>query len=280
MNRRVRTGFSPCPNDTFMFHGLVSGHTLVENLIFDAVLEDIEELNRRAIADADPLDVTKLSVSALAHIAGKYRVLSSGAAIGRGCGPLVVQKANSKPLSLSSLSGQRIAIPGEYTTAHLLLRIFASANPDTRFMRFDQIMPAIAEGTVDAGVIIHEGRFTYEDHDLVAIADLGELWEGETGLPLPLGVICAHSSLGEDLTRKIETGIENSILAGREEPAHARSFIREHAQELNDDVCAAHIDLYVNDYSVNLGSEGRRAITALLQKGAEAGALPETPPLW
>jgi 1,4-dihydroxy-6-naphthoate synthase len=209
MSLGLAIGFSPCPNDTFMFHALVTG--AVEGPAVVPWLADIEALNERAIAGVDPLPVTKLSVHALAHVAGRYVPLATGAALGRGCGPLVVARPGVLPTepraALQALAGLRVAIPGRYTTAQLLLRSLAPAPRETVQLRFEAILPAVADGSVDAGLIIHESRFTYAQHGLVAAADLGVLWEEETGLPLPLGVIAVLRERGEALARALELGI-------------------------------------------------------------------------
>jgi 1,4-dihydroxy-6-naphthoate synthase len=283
--RVIETGFSSCPNDTFMFHGLISGDVAVPGLRFEPRIADIEALNLQALGPA-PLPVTKLSANALAHLCERYTVLDAGAALGRGCGPLVVRRAEDPGLiGLSDLRGRSVAIPGHYTTAHLLLRTFyaeaVGAEPlDVRVMRFEQIMPAVAEGRVDAGLIIHESRFTYAEHGLVELADLGQLWERATGLPIPLGMICAARSLAPATIDAIEAGLRDSVALAFAEPERSRGWIREHAQELDDEVCRRHIALYVNEFSRSLGGEGRAAIDELLARGRASGFLPAGPSCW
>lgn len=281
MSDALTIGFSPCPNDTFMFHALVAGE--VPGLRVQPWLADIEALNLRAIG-ADPLPVTKLSVHALAHVRERYTVLASGAALGRGCGPLLVARPGvfdaDQPLALQRVSRRRVAIPGRYTTAYLLLRALAPALTECVVMRFEAIMPAVAAGEVDAGLIIHESRFTYPAHGLVQVADLGVLWEAETGLPLPLGVIAVQRALGDSLAGALEQGIARSIAAARARPAAAWPYIRAHAQEMDEAVCRQHIALYVNEFSLALGDEGRAAIDALLARGEAAGLLPAGPSVW
>lgn len=286
--RTIETGFSSCPNDTFMFHGLISGDVVVPGLRFEPVIADIEALNLRAFDRARALPITKLSANAVAHLSDRYTVLTAGAALGRGCGPLVVRRATDQQLtSLADLRGRSVAIPGEYTTAHLLLRTFyaeavgsGGAGLDVRIMRFEQIMPAVAEGRVDAGLIIHESRFTYPAHGLVELADLGLLWERATGLPIPLGMICAARSLEPAIIDAIEAGLRRSIELAFAEPERSRAWIREHAQELDPEVCRRHIELYVNQFSIELGAEGRAAIDALLARGRASGFLPAGPSPW
>ena len=280
--RVIETGFSSCPNDTFMFHGLIMGDVVVPGLRFVAAMADIEALNLRALDRDRALPVTKLSASALAHVSDRYTVLSAGAALGRGCGPLVVRRAADSHLqSLADLRGRSVAIPGHYTTAHLLLRTFYGEAPlDVRIMRFEQIMPAVAEGRVDAGLIIHESRFTYPAHGLVELADLGVLWERSTGLPLPLGMICAARTLEPAILDRIEDGLRRSVELAFAEPERSRAWIREHAQELDPEVCRRHIELYVNDFSIALGGEGRAAIDELLARGRASGFLPPSASPW
>lgn len=278
--RVIETGFSSCPNDTFMFHGLISGDVVVSGLSFESAIADIEALNLRALEPSRALPVTKLSASALAHVSDRYTVLAAGAALGRGCGPLVVRRADDSTVqSLADLRGRSVAIPGHYTTAHLLLRTFYSeavgeAPLDVRVMRFEQIMPAVADGRVDAGLIIHESRFTYPAHGLVELADLGVLWERSTGLPIPLGMICAARTLEPAIIDAIEDGLRRSVELAFAEPERSRAWIREHAQELDPEVCRRHIELYVNDFSIALGDEGRAAIDELLARGRASGFLP------
>lgn len=275
MSKALPIGFSPCPNDTFMFHALVSGEVEVPGFAVSPWLADIEALNERALGN-DPLAVTKLSVHGFAHAADRYRLLRSGAALGRGCGPLVVARKDGaqEAMALPALAGRRVGIPGRYTTAHLLLRLFAPATIEVVPMRFEAIMPAVVAGQVDAGVIIHEGRFTYAGHGLVELADLGALWEADTKLPLPLGVIAVRRELGLPLARLLEERLRASILAARAHPEASAGYVRRHAQEMDPEVCRRHIALYVNSYSIELGEEGEAAIAELLARGAAAGVLP------
>lgn len=269
--RTIEIGFSPCPNDTFMFDAMVRVPGFVPGLQFAPWMVDIEALNERALAGAAPLSITKLSAHGLFWVEDRYRALRAGAALGRGCGPLVVARAGG---TLARLAGRRVAIPGAYTTAHLLLRCFAPRSIEVVPLRFELIMPAVAAGEVDAGVIIHESRFVFHEHGLVQVADLGEVWEAETGLPIPLGVIAADRSWPEGQVEAIEDGIVRSIAAAEADPAAAWPFIRAHAQEMSEEVCRRHIALYVNAFSRDLGDEGRAAIAELRARGRAAGALP------
>lgn len=271
MSKELTLGFSPCPNDTFMFYPLV--HSLVDtkDLSFLERLEDVETLNRLALAGE--LDISKVSYHAFGHIREHYRLLRSGSALGRGCGPLLVA---ANRIDLKDLRGKTIAIPGRYTTALLLLRLFDPALDNFIVMPFNEIMDAVLKGNVDAGLIIHESRFTYEGFGLKKLLDLGEWWEGETGLPIPLGGIVARRSLGEATIAAVEQALKAAVEYARTHPAEAAHYIGEHAQEMSPAVCAAHIDLYVNDFSSDLGDEGVRAITCLLQRAGQAGFIPES----
>jgi 1,4-dihydroxy-6-naphthoate synthase len=258
--RELTFGFSPCPNDTFAFHALV--HGLVDApFAVRPVLLDIEELN--LAAHERTYDLTKLSFGALAGVRDRYELLRSGAALGCGVGPLVVARGET---TLEEAAAGRIAIPGRETTAFLLLRLFAAGLGDVVELRFDRILAAVASGEVDAGVIIHESRFTYRDHGLVQVADLGELWEAETNLPVPLAGICARTDLDDDTKRAAEAAVRRSVEHAFAHPSASRDYVRAHAQELSDEVCDAHIALYVNEFSIDVGDEGLRAIDALTGK--------------
>lgn len=274
-------GFSPCPNDTFMFDGLVHGRVDAGGLRFTVEMDDIEVLNRRALGldPRPPLPVTKVSVAALGRLTHDYAVLDAGAALGRGCGPLVLRRGDDpRWATLAELAGARVAIPGEATTANLLLRMFGPSALERVTMRFDRIMPALAAGEVDAGLVIHESRFTYPEHGLACVADLGEAWEAATGLPLPLGVIVARRELPEATAAAVERGLRASVEAAWAAPEATAAYVRAHAQELDDDVCRRHIALYVNELSASLGEEGRRAIEVLVQRMRELGAMPADAP--
>lgn len=274
-------GFSPCPNDTFMFDALVHGRVEAAGLRFAVELDDIEVLNRRALGldPRPPLAITKVSVGALGRLTDRYTVLDAGAALGRGCGPLVLRRGDDERYAtLHDLAGARVAIPGEATTANLLLRLLGPAAIERVTLRFDRIMPALVAGEVDAGLVIHESRFTYPDHGLAEVADLGVLWEARTGLPLPLGVIVADRELPAATLAAVEAGLRASVEAAWAEPAHSWPYVRAHAQELDEDVCRQHIALYVNALSATLGDEGRRAIEALVQRMREVGVMPADAP--
>ena len=257
-------GFTPCPNDAFAFHALVHG---LVSAPFDVepVLCDIEELNRRA-AGAE-LQLTKLSFGAAAASGDRYRLLRSGAALGRGVGPLVVAREAG---SLAEAAAGRIAVPGRETTAFLLLRLAAPELGDAVELRYDRILDAVVAGDADAGLIIHESRFTYADHGLVSVADLGEWWEGETGLPVPLAGIFARSDLEPGLVGEAEAAVRASVEYAFANREASRDYVRALSKEMSDEVCAAHIALYVNEYSVDIGDEGLLAIDRLLGRATAA----------
>lgn len=270
-SRVLTIGFSPCPNDTFIFHGLISGLVKQAGLEFNERLLDVEQLNRLALAAT--LDVTKVSFHLYGHIRRDYTLLRTGAALGRGCGPLLVSR---ETCSLDSLLNRPVALPGRYTTAALLLRLFAPQLDNLVYMPFDRIMPAIVSGEVAAGVIIHESRFTFRELNLYQLIDLGEWWETDTGYPIPLGGIVARTSLGREMIELLEQLIGKSIDHAFANPEAPRKYIRAHAQEMSDEVCAAHIALYVNAFSRNLGNDGEKAVSRLLERGEAAGLLPGT----
>jgi 1,4-dihydroxy-6-naphthoate synthase len=257
-------GFTPCPNDAFAFHALVHG-LVPAPFEVEPVLLDIEELNQRAAGGE--LQLSKLSFGAAAAAGDRYRLLRSGAALGHGVGPLVVAR---EPRSLEQAAAGRIAVPGRETTAFLLLRLAASALGDVVELRYDGILDAVVAGDVDAGLIIHESRFTYADHGLVAIADLGEWWETETGLPVPLAGIFARSDLEPELVAEAEAAIRASVEYAFAHPDASRDYVRSLSHEMSDEVCAAHIALYVNASSVDVGDEGMAAIDRLLGRAAAA----------
>ena len=271
MTTELTLGFSPCPNDTFMFYPLVHGLIETGGLAYRERLEDVETLNQ--LARAGELDVSKVSYHALGHIRNEYALLRSGSALGRGCGPLLVASKKGDP---RALRGRTIAVPGRYTTALLLLRLFDPALDTFIIMPFNEIMDAVLSGSVDAGLIIHESRFTYHGFGLHKLLDLGEWWEGETGLPLPLGGIVARRSLGAATIAAVERALTAGVEYARTHPDEAARYIGEHAQEMSSEVCAAHIGLYVNDFSADLGDEGVRAITYLLQRAEQAGIIPRS----
>jgi 1,4-dihydroxy-6-naphthoate synthase len=266
----VTLGFSPCPNDTYIFNALVHGNIPLSGVSLASVhLEDVETLNEWALHGR--LDISKLSFHAFGHVATRYTLLQAGAALGRGCGPLLITGNGDKPRNMADW---KIAIPGTYTTAALLLRLFQPTCRHLMVMRFDRIMQAVIAGTVDAGVIIHESRFTYQDLGLRCIQDLGEWWEHATGLPIPLGCIAIKKTLPDVVREEVDAAIAASIHWADEHPDEGWGYIRAHAQEMDPQVMRSHIDLYVNQYSKGLGQEGLHAVRELLRRGAAAGLFP------
>ena len=267
---RISLGYSPCPNDTYIFYGLVHGK--IDGVPrCREILEDIETLNRMAMAGK--LDMTKISFHAFAFMRDRYCLLHSGGALGRGCGPLVIA---SESLDPRDLLGKRIAIPGKLTTAALLLRLFNPALDDLVAMPFHEIMEATQRGDVDAGVIIHESRFTYPDYGLHKVIDLGEWWEGTTGHPIPLGGILARRDLGKEKIQLIDRSLCASVQYAHSNPDAVKNYIRQHAQEMDEAVMQQHIDLYVNDYTLDYGTDGEAALVDLFQRAEEAGIVPQS----
>ncbi|RDI95875.1 1,4-dihydroxy-6-naphthoate synthase [Meiothermus sp. QL-1] len=261
----MRLGYSFCPNDTFIFYALAHGKIPLPFPI-EEELEDVETLNRWALEGRLPL--TKISYAAYGHLREQYVALRSGGALGRGVGPLLVARA-----PIGGLEERRVAIPGRYTTAFLLLSLHSPGFIPVE-MRYDQIMPAVARGEAEAGLIIHESRFTYPRYGLVRLLDLGEWWEEETGLPLPLGAILARRDLGEATIRTLDAAVRASLEYAQAHPEETVAYIKAHAQELEDEVVWAHIRTYVNEFSLDVGPEGEAAVAELFRRGQAAGLLP------
>ncbi len=267
--KNISLGYSPCPNDTFIFYALV--HEKIKgDIVFSEILKDVETLNR--MASRKELDVTKASFHAFGHLREDYCLLRSGSALGNGCGPLIVAK---KPIRKSELAGKKIAVPGKMTTAYLLMQLFDPDIKNIIDMPFDRIMNAVSLGTVDAGLIIHEGRFTYPAYNLVKLVDLGEWWEEETGLPIPLGGILAKRELGGGAIREIDRLLRDSVEYAFQNREATRSYVKEHAQELDDEVIEQHIRLYVNDFTLDIG-KGIEAVEKLLKTAEELYLIPHS----
>jgi 1,4-dihydroxy-6-naphthoate synthase len=264
--------YSPCPNDTFIFTPWVEGHLAGAPPVVER-FEDIDTLNR--IALAGEADVVKISFHAYGHLRERYCLLRSGGALGRGCGPLVVART---PFAESELAAKTVAIPGKLTTAALLVRLFAPALSESNItvMPFDDIMPAVCGGQVDAGVIIHESRFTYQRHGLTQIVDLGEWWERTTAHAIPLGGNAMRRDLGEALIRRTEQALTASVDYAFAHPDSVWPTIRRHAQEMEDEVMRQHIALYVNDFTRDYGVEGEAAIRYLLETAESLGIVPHS----
>jgi 1,4-dihydroxy-6-naphthoate synthase len=262
-------GYSPCPNDTFIFYALIHGRVRVPGVTFQEQLEDVETLNRMAIENR--LDLTKISYHALGHLREAYALLRSGGALGRGCGPLIVARPGTK---LSDLKRGVIAVPGRLTTAYLLLRLFDPSLEGITVMTFDRIMDAVSKGEVTAGLIIHESRFTYPLYKLDKLLDLGSWWEQHSGLPIPLGGILGRRSLGRDLLLRVEAGIRESVQYAYAHPEEVMDYCGMHSQEMDPVVMKGHIDLYVNDFSLDLGQEGLTAVRRLFSEAEARGIFP------
>ncbi len=281
---RLSLHYSPCPNDTFIFHALATGLVSVPgvdaNVDFDVTLADVERLNQAASAGLP--DVCKVSVAAAAGVLGEYRLLRAGGALGRGVGPILVSRAGTR---LEDLHGKRVAIPGRRTTANLIFGLLCrerGIQPLPVELVYDQIMPAVTSGDCAAGVVIHEGRFTYAEHGLTRLLDLGAWWEQERSLPIPLGCIVLRRSLdltpGLDLARAVNAGIRASLEHARAHPEASREYIRAHTQEMDPGVIARHIKMFVTEASLDIGPEGEAATLALMAEARRAeglGPLPE-----
>ena len=258
-------GASPCPNDCFIIDAIVHRRIDLEGLEFDVRLDDVEALNRAAFAGQ--LDVTKLSYHAFAFCADRFVALNAGSALGRNCGPLLISRRQIDPEEVSG-GGLAIAIPGKYTTANFLLGFAFPAAVNRTEMVFSDIEGAVLSGAVDAGVIIHENRFTYAAKGLRKIIDLGEHWEQQTGFPIPLGGIVAKRALPSEVIARVDRIFRRSVEFAFAHPDASLPFVREHAQEMSEQVMRQHIDLYVNEYSIDLGPDGRRAVNLLLERVA------------
>jgi len=270
---KLSLAYSPCPNDTFIFKGIAKHLIDLKGFDFDIFLEDVESLNQNASKGV--YDITKLSFAALGNLLDDYALLRTGSALGEGCGPLIVTLPGT---TIPDTPKMKVAVPGLGTTAFHLFNFFM----DDRFpgfvfepvpMPFDKVMPAVMEKKVDAGVIIHEGRFVFENFGLEMTADLGQWWEDTTGLPIPLGCIAVKRSLAKGVARHIEQLIRKSIDHAFENPQTAHAYIEKHAQEMDADVIRQHIRLYVNDFSKDLGTKGETAIQTFFEKGRSAGMM-------
>jgi len=263
-------GFSPCPNDTFIFDALVNHKIDTQGMSFEVVLEDVQTLNQWAIDGK--LDITKISYGVLPLALNQYKVLNSGGALGNGVGPLLITKdptATSKDIDRLS-----IAIPGKNTTAHMLFSLAYPNALNKSFHVFHEIEDLVLSGAVDAGVIIHENRFTYQQKGLHKIIDLGNYWEERTGLPIPLGGIVAHNRLIDTVAIQVDELIRKSVEYAFAHYPHLTAYVKEHAQEMSEQVMKQHIDLYVNDFSLDLGAEGKAAVQKLLEVAQSNPDLP------
>jgi 1,4-dihydroxy-6-naphthoate synthase len=267
---KLTLGFSPCPNDTFIFDALVHHKIDTEGLSFNVVMEDVEALNNRSFEAG--LDISKLSFATFARVTENYVLLDAGAALGNGVGPLLISQkhAGSDTINEHTL----IAIPGKFTTANFLLCMAFPEAINKKEMLFSDIETAVLKGNSDAGLIIHENRFTYQEKGLHKIIDLGEFWEQQTQLPIPLGGIVVRRGLPVSIQQKINRLIRKSIEYAFANPDSSKTFVKENAKEMQEEVMQKHIDLYVNNYSLNLGETGRKAVQVFFDKALELGIIP------
>jgi len=264
-------GFSPCPNDCFIFDAIVNRRIDSEGLEFAVHLADVEALNDAALAGQ--AQITKLSYHAYAHCTSRYVLLDAGSALGRNCGPLLISRREIS-LQEAAAGSLRIAIPGYYTTANFLLGLAFPHAQNKSELVFSEIENALLRNEYDAGLIIHENRFTYEAKGLKKIVDLGEFWERETGAPIPLGGIVVSRLLPDEVKQRVNRVIRRSVEYAFANRSASLPFVRAHAQEMSEEVMYKHIDLYVNDFSLDLGAEGRRAVELLFEKARDAGIIP------
>ncbi|MEX8549106.1 MAG: menaquinone biosynthesis family protein [Mucilaginibacter sp.] len=273
---KLTLGFSPCPNDTFIFDALIHHKIDTQGLEFEVFFDDVETLNQKAFRGE--LDVTKLSYHAFAYVTHQYVLLDAGSALGFGVGPMLICK-NEKFLDQEYLkahiSNLKIAIPGKYTTANFLLSLAFPEGKNKNEVLFSEIENQLLRGETDLGLIIHENRFTYQQKGLHKIMDLGDFWEQQTGCAIPLGGIVANRNLPEEIQYKLNRVLKKSVEFAFENPKSGLEFIRQHAQEMSEEVMYKHIDLYVNKYSVDLGEEGRKAIKILFDKALALGVIPK-----
>lgn len=269
---KLTLGFSPCPNDTFIFEALVNGRIDTEGLEFDYFLADVEELNRKALSSQ--VDITKVSCHAYSYIANNYLILDSGSALGHRNGPLLISK---RDINSSDLSKFRIAIPGKYTTANLLFSIaWPDANNKTEYL-FSDIPDILLKDKADAGLIIHETRFTYEKLGLTKIADMGDFWEKLTGLPIPLGVIVINRKISDNIALKVNRIIRRSLEYAYKDSFASYKFVSENANDMDSTAINNHIKLFVNEFTMELGENGREAIDELFRIASSKGVIPALP---
>jgi 1,4-dihydroxy-6-naphthoate synthase len=273
MTQVVRIGHSPDADDAFMFYALTHGKVTIPGVRIEHVLEDIESLNRRA--GSGELDVTAVSCATYPSLAEEYRLMDPGASMGKGYGPIVVART---PLAPESLADRVIAIPGYGTTAYLLLRL-AIGDPAVIVVAFDEIPRVVREGQAEAGLLIHEGQITFSEMGLVKVLDLGELWMERTGLPLPLGVNVTRRSLGEGMATQLSEALRASIRYAHAHPEEAVAYAMRYGRGIDAATCSRFVHMYVNDYTVTLGEEGRRALERLYREAVEAGLLDAMPPI-
>ena len=271
---QLRIGHSPDADDAFMFYAFAAGKATIEGFEIEQVLEEIEALNRRA--SRGDLEVTAISAGSYPMVADKYRIMACGASVGRNYGPIIISR---EPQALSDLEGKRIGVPGEYTTAYLLLRIYLEGPFEPVFLPFDQVNEAVEAGSVDAGVVIHEGQITWEAQGYANILDLGAAWGEDTQLPIPLGLDVVHRRLGDDNAEKVARGFEASIRYAIDHEQAAVDYALPFGRGLDQDTCKRFVRMYVNEDTVNMGEEGPRALQVLYRKAYDRGLIPAVPPL-
>jgi 1,4-dihydroxy-6-naphthoate synthase len=268
-NMKLKLGFSPCPNDTFIFDAMIHGKIETEGLEFEVFMEDVEALNQKAFHNQ--LDITKLSYHAFGYVMAQYALLDAGSALGNGCGPLLIGK---KKLTDADVCESLIAIPGQYTTANLLFSLAYPNAKRKKIVVFSEIEPAILNDSVDVGVIIHENRFTYQTKNLVKTLDLGDFWEKKTSLPIPLGGIVVKRELSIEIQQKVNRVMRRSVEYALKYPNASLAYVRAHAQEMQDEVMQQHIQLYVNHYTADLGKKGKKAVAMLFETARKYGIIP------
>src|ERR1700761_5232646 len=272
-NMKLTLGFSPCPNDTFIFDALIHHKIDTEGLDFEVYYDDVETLNQKAFRGE--LDITKLSYHAFAYMVDKYVLLDAGSALGFGVGPMLISDVEISISDLENNSDYKIGIPGKYTTANFLLGLAFPNAQNKQEIVFSEIEDSLLNGKIDIGLIIHENRFTYQNKGLKKIIDLGDYWEKRTGCAIPLGGIVVNRKLPLDVQLKLNRVLKRSVEFAFANPKSGLDFIRSHAQEMSEEVMYKHIDLYVNKYSIDLGEEGRKAINLLFDTAVEKGIIPE-----
>lgn len=267
---KISLGFSPCPNDTFVFYAMLHGKVDTEGLEFEVQLADVEELNQKAFAKS--LEVTKLSYHAFGYLIDDYALLDAGSALGNNCGPLLIAK---RAMSESDLMQARIAIPGKYTTANFLFRLAYPSLPEAQEMLFSEIEGAVLRNEIDAGLIIHENRFTYQEKGLLKIRDMGEFWEDTYQMPIPLGGIVVKRSLPLEIQQKVNRVMQRSVAYAQQHPEETIPYVSQYAQEMDTKVMQQHIALYVNNFTLDLGDLGRQAIQTLYQVALKDHLIPK-----
>jgi len=273
---KLTLGFSPCPNDTFIFDALIHHKIDTEGLSFEVCYDDVETLNQKALRGE--LDITKLSFHAFAYVANQYALLDAGSALGFGVGPLLISKNHFEGPDAPQLQNPnatlKVGIPGKYTTANFLLGIAYPHLRNKQELVFSEIESALLQEEIDLGLIIHENRFTYQDKGLTKIVDLGDYWEKLTGCAIPLGGIVINRNLDREIRLKVNRLVRQSVEFAFAHPKSGIDFIRQHAQAMEENVMYKHIELYVNKYSINLGEEGRKAVDTLFKLAQERGIIP------